>query len=392
MTAIGIGLENFIASPPSSIRAKRLGLLCNPASVDSRLRHARDLLAQRLPGQLKALFSPQHGFYAEKQDNMVESGHLSDEHLGIPVFSLYGRVRRPTEAMFDLIDTLIVDLQDVGTRVYTFIYTMAYCMQAAKRFGKSVLVLDRPNPIGGHRVEGNLLHDDLTSFVGLYPIPMRHGLTIGELAGLFNAHYGINCRLEVIPMKGWRRRMFFQDTGRIWVAPSPNLPTPASAMVYPGQVLWEGTNVSEGRGTCQPFELFGAPFIDPRRLRSSLAGASSDGFRLREHVFEPTFNKWRGRRCNGFQLHVTDPGRYNPYFSTLEILKAVYACWPEQFRWKPPPYEYEHVKAPFDLISGDRQIRRCIEENASLDDLRTAWQPELKKFLDLGRRFYLYER
>lgn len=391
MPTIKIGLERFITRPPSSIGAKRLGLLCNPASVDSRLQHARDLVAQRFPGRLKALFSPQHGFYAEKQDNMVESGDLSDERLGIPVFSLYGRVRQPTEVMFDLIDTLIVDLQDVGTRVYTFVYTMAYCMQSAARLGKSIIVLDRPNPIGGHRVEGNCLRDDLTSFVGLYPIPMRHGLTIGELAGLFNVHYGINCDLAVIPMQGWQRRMQFKDTGRIWVPPSPNLPTPASAAVYPGQVLWEGTNVSEGRGTCQPFELFGAPYIDHRRLRLSLAAATLDGLTLREHTFEPTFNKWQGRRCNGFQLHVTAPQRYCPYFSSLEILKTVYNCWPDRFQWKPPPYEYETVKLPFDLIAGDREVRRCIEENADLSDLKAAWQPELKAFLDLSRRFYLYQ-
>ncbi len=263
MPVVKTGLEVFLDTPPPSVKGQRLGLLCNPASVDRRLVHARQRIDRTFPGQLKALYAPQHGFYAEKQDNMIESADRLDPATGLPVFSLYGDTRVPTRSMMDPIDVMLVDLQDVGTRVYTFIYTLSYCMEAARQYGKKIIVLDRPNPVGGLRVEGNLLDPDCSSFVGRYPIPMRHGLTIGELALLFNTHFGIGCDLEVVSMQGWKREMIFSQTGLPWVAPSPNLPTPASAMVYPGQVIWEGTNISEGRGTTQPFELFGAPFIAP---------------------------------------------------------------------------------------------------------------------------------
>ena len=261
MAKVLSGLERLIADPPAWLEGRRLGLLCNPASVDSGLRHARHLLRDRFPGALRALFSPQHGFFAEKQDNMIESDDMVDPVLGIPVFSLYGSTRIPSAGMLADIDVLVVDLQDAGTRVYTFATTLSYCMETAAACGKTVLVLDRPNPTGGAAVEGNLLRAEWASFVGRYPIPMRHGLTLAELARLFNAAFGIGCDLQVMPMSGWKREMTFADTGLPWVAPSPNLPTPAAALVYPGQVLWEGTNVSEGRGTTQPFELFGAPYL-----------------------------------------------------------------------------------------------------------------------------------
>ena len=266
MTKVQTGLESFLDSPPKRVANARLGLLCNPASVDRNLNHARFLIDRRFPGKLTALYSPQHGFFAEKQDNMIESTDIMDPVLKIPVFSLYGNTRIPSEETLDSIDVLLVDLQDVGTRVYTFIYTLSYCLEAAKAFDKKIVVLDRPNPINGLTVEGNCLNPAWRSFVGRYPLPMRHGLTIGELAQLFNDHFEIGCDLTVIPMKGWKRSMFFQQTGLPWVAPSPNLPSPVSAMVYPGQVIWEGTNVSEGRGTTLPFELFGAPYINPEKI------------------------------------------------------------------------------------------------------------------------------
>ncbi len=275
MTTVKTGLENLIESPPAYLSGCRLGLLCNPASVDRKLRHAVTCINNRFPGQLTALFAPQHGFFSEKQDNMVESDDTQDPVLDIPVFSLYGKTRKPTADMFDQLDVLIIDLQDVGTRVYTFIYSISYCLEAAKQYGKKVLILDRPNPVNGRSVEGNLLKPEWASFVGRYEIPMRHGLTVAEFAQFINYHFKINCNLAVIPMTGWQRHMFYQDTGLPWVPPSPNLPTPMSAMVYPGQVLWEGTNVSEGRGTCLPFELFGAPYIDPDKLLAAIGGRPS---------------------------------------------------------------------------------------------------------------------
>ncbi len=390
MTTVFSGLEHFINSPPSFVQGKRLGLLCNPASVDSNFNHARQLIHEKFPGKLTALYSPQHGFFSEKQDNMIESENMVDHVLGIQVFSLYGETRIPTKEMFELIDVLLIDLQDVGTRVYTFIYTMSYCLEAAKRFGKKVVILDRPNPIGGIAVEGNLLSSEYLSFVGRYPIPMRHGLTIGELAKLFNMHFEIDCDLEVILMKGWRRDMLFQDTSLLWIPPSPNLPNPVSAIVYPGQVIWEGTNVSEGRGTTQPFEIFGAPFIECDRIISLLGGNRLPGAILRPVAFEPTSNKWQGELCRGFQIHVTDPIKYKPYYSTLKLLQAVFQSCKNHFKWKLPPYEYEFEKYPVDLITGYSAIRSAVENNDNIEDIEESWRAEIEEYLNISSKYHLY--
>jgi len=307
------------------------------------------------------------------------------------VFSLYGKSRIPSARMLAPIDVLIVDLQDVGTRVYTFIYTLSYCLEAAAKYDVRVLVLDRPNPINGIDIEGNQLSSDCKSFVGRFPIPMRHGLTIGELAVLFNDHFEIGCDLEVIPMNGWKRRMLFADTGLPWVAPSPNLPTPVSAMVYPGQVIWEGTNVSEGRGTTQPFELFGAPYIDVAKITAALGATEIPGVLFRPVVFEPASNKWRETPCNGFQIHVTDPLRYRPYKTTLLLLRAIMAQHRGQFEWKPPPYEYEFERLPIDLIIGDRGIRERLENLEPIDDIEADWQADLNHFKTISREFKLYD-
>ena len=390
MGCVQTGLENLLADPPPWIRGRRLGLLCNPASVDRRFHHARDRLTHRFPGALRALFSPQHGFFAEKQDNMIESADLTDPVLGIPVFSLYGATRIPQPEMFDDIDCLLVDLQDAGTRVYTFIYTLSYCMETARDCGKQVVVLDRPNPVGGAAVEGNLLNPYYSSFVGRFPIPMRHGLTIAELARLFNTRFGIGCDLDVVPMAGWGRTMMFVDTGLPWVAPSPNLPTPAAAMVYPGQVLWEGTNVSEGRGTTQPFELFGAPFFDGSRLTAEFRQVPLDGAVLRPVAFEPTSNKWQGRCCHGFQIHVTDPARYAPYAATLRLLQAAIRHYPQEFAWRPPPYEYEYEKWPIDLLVGDSSIRQRVENLEPIEHIAASWHAQLEDFEAMTRDVRLY--
>jgi len=384
------GLNQWLMSPPEAIAGRRLGLLCNPASVDPAFRHARDLISQRFPGKLAALFSPQHGFLSDKQDNMIESTHGVDEHLGIPIFSLYGEVRKPSAEMLDTIDTLVVDLQDAGTRVYTFIYTLAHCMEAAREQGKRVIVLDRPNPIGGRQVEGNCLCPEYASFVGRYPIPMRHGMTIGELARLFNEAYGIACNLTVVPMTGWQRWMYFEDTGLPWIAPSPNLPTPTSAVVYPGQVIWEGTCLSEGRGTTQPFELFGAPFLNPERVLGLLKASDMPGAHLRPVGFEPTSNKWQGALCRGFQIHVTDRGRFRPYRLSLALLRAVIGLNPSDFKWKSPPYEYEYERLPIDLILGSREVRERIETLEPIERIEVSWRPEIARFERLREQFLLY--
>ena len=396
MKQIQTGIERLLADPPSMLRGKRFGLLANPASVGYRpdgqvFRATRLLIADHYPGQLKVLFSPQHGFFAEKQANMITSEGLMDPVLEIPVYSLYGETRMPTETMLEPIDLLIIDLQDVGTRVYTFIYTMALCLQAARACKKEVLVLDRPNPVGGNLIEGNCLRPAYTSFVGMYPIPMRHGLTIGELARLFNDHFGIGCQLSVTPMAGWHRRMLFEDTGLPWIPPSPNLPTPMSALVYPGQVLWEGTNLSEGRGTTQPFEIFGAPFLDTARLEARFSKQLPEGVHLRPLAFEPTSDKWAGQLCHGFQVHVINAEAFRPYRTTLTLLQAVVSIHPESFQWKPPPYEYELEKLPFDVITGDPLVRKAIEGQDPLENLEQSWAEELREFEEIRRPFLLYD-
>ncbi len=387
---VKLGIESLLDSPPDWLKEKRTGLLVNQASVDSGLRYTSHLISLISHQNLKALFSPQHGMYGEKQDNMKESSHFIHPHLRIPVFSLYGEARVLTREMLDEIDVLVVDLQDIGTRVYTFISTMAFCLQSASKYQKKVVVLDRPNPIGGDILEGNLLKDGLRSFVGVYPLPMRHGLTIGELASFFNCYYKIGCDLEVIPMEGWSRKMFFTDTGLIWVSPSPNMPVPDTAIVYPGQVILEGTNISEGRGTTRPFESFGAPFIDPLLLKKEIEMKKPKGVFFREIFFQPTFNKWQGEVCGGLQIHITDRRNYKPYFTTLAIVQSIISLYPEEFSWSDPPYEYEYERMPIDLILGDDDLRRDIKQLKDLYSIEESWQEELADFKERSKSFYLY--
>ena len=385
------GLEQLIAEPLPWLAGQRLGLLCNPASIDPFKRHTKDLIQNRFPGQLTALFSPQHGFYSEKQDNMIESDDRSDPETGLPVYSLYGTTRVPTAAMFERIDTLLIDLQDVGTRVYTFATTLSYCMEVAKELNKRVVVLDRPNPVNGRQLEGNCLSETFISFVGRYPIPMRHGLTLGEYARYINDRYDIGCRLEVIPMKGWHRDMYFSDTGLPWVPPSPNLPTPQAAIVYPGQVILEGTNISEGRGTTTPFEVFGAPFIDPHKILSFMGGPHLAGAVLRPVAFEPMFHKWQNQTCYGFHIHITRPDAYNAYQTTLKLIQAIIYHYPGDFQWRQPPYEYEWERLPIDLIIGDDNIRQQIEQLKPVETIASGWLVDLKTFQDERKPYLLYE-
>ena len=386
------GLENLINTPPPYLKGKRVGLLSNPASVDRRFNHAVTLINRAFPGQLKALFSPQHGFFGEKQDNMIESDHGVHAGLGIPIFSLYSETRKPTRRMFDLIDTLVVDIQDVGTRVYTFIYTVSLCMERAAEMGKTVVILDRPNPVGGEVTEGNILEKAYASFVGRYPIPMRHGLTVGEAADFFNRQSGMGCDLHICPMKGWRRSMYFTDTGLPWVPPSPNLPTPSSALVYPGQVIFEGTNISEGRGTALPFEQFGAPFLEPGSVLTKISSTQKPtGVHLRPVAFEPTSNKWQNRVCLGFQIHVTDPEAFRPFILSMALLQTIAMAYPEEFRWKEPPYEYEYDRLPMDLILGSRDVRRALEKGTSLEILEKKWVEERSEFWEIARKYMIYD-
>ncbi len=390
MTKVLTGLDRLTEGEWKRFRGQRLGLLSNPASLNRRLETAQEVLIKRLPGHLKALFGPQHGYGAEDQDNMVETPHASDPVLRIPVFSLYAESRKPGAHMFKPIDTLIIDLQDVGTRVYTFSSTLLNCMKAAARFGKRIVVLDRPNPLGGEILEGNRLSPNLFSFVGSAELPMRHGLTMGEMAQLFNRVLKLKCDLQVVPMVGWKRHMTWRETGLRWLMPSPNMPFPDTAVVYPGQVLWEGTNVSEGRGTCRPFEIFGAPYFRPKAMERHLNPDDLTGCYLQDYVFRPTFHKWSGELCRGFMIHVLDLGLYRPYHVSLALLRAAILQHGEHFEWKQPPYEYEYKKKPIDLILGSVSLRQGLESGRSLSWLEKDWPRDLKTYGEWIKPILLY--
>ncbi len=385
------GLERVLSGDPVGLEGKRLALLSNQASTAADLVHGRFHLQQRFPDCLRCLFSPQHGFFADKQDNMIESAHQIDPETGLQVFSLYGESRRPDAAMYDHFDILLIDIVDVGTRVYTFMYTMGYCLEVAAKTGKKVVVLDRPNPIGGIHVEGNILQPEWRSFVGLYPLPMRHGMTFGELALFINEECGIHADLEVVRMSGWRREMLFRDTGLPWVFPSPNMPTPETALVYPGQVIWEGTTLSEGRGTTLPFELVGAPYLDVAKIFARLKQTALPGCLFRPVVFEPTSGKHCGEACAGFQIHVTNTLTFRPYRTSLALLQAVFLTHPDEFSYQTPPYEYEFERLPMDLILGDDTLRKSLEEGVSLEFLEATWQPELCAFMEKRKKYLLYK-
>lgn len=376
---VRLGCDGLFQDPPSWFRSSRLGLLVNQASVNHDFQNVSELV-RRAGGNLACIFSPQHGFFGEKQANMVESEDGWDDSFNIPVMSLYGKVRQPSRETLEKIDVLLIDLPDVGTRVYTYGTTMGLCMEAAAALGKKIVVLDRPNPINGRQIEGNLVLQDHRSFVGRYPLPMRHGLTMGEMARFISLRCGIDCDLEIVPMQGWNRGDFFPDTDLPWVYPSPNMPSWETALLYPGMVLLEGTNISEGRGTTLPFHLFGAPFIDHRKLGAYLDGCRLEGMVLRPVCFEPVFDKWAGKVCNGFQVHVTDREKIEPYRLGLSLLQGLLQVHGEQFQWLPPPYEYEWEKLPIDILIGNTGLRQKLENGVSFEELKAGWADEILEF------------
>jgi uncharacterized protein YbbC (DUF1343 family) len=387
---IQTGIEVLLNKRRDLISAARVGAVVHPASILPDLRHTADALAKCRDFTLISLFGPQHGARGEKQDNMIESEFYRDPDTGLPVHSLYGDTRRPTEEMLRDIDVLLFDLQDAGTRVYTFIYTMAYCMEACARYGKRMIVLDRPNPINGRAMEGNLLDPEFRSFVGLYPIPMRHGMTTGELALLFNSEFDIHCDLTVMEMDGWRRDYWFDQTGLPWVQPSPNLPTIDSAIVYPGAVLIEGTCLSEGRGTTRPFELVGAPFIESRKYAAYLNALELPGVWFRPAYFQPTFQKWAGEMCGGAQIHVRNRETFEPYLTGIAVISAARALYPESFKWRNPPYEYEYEKPPIEILCGGKTIPDQISRGAAPIEIRQSWQADVAAFLSRRAPYLLY--
>ena len=372
------------------LAGRRVGIVCNPASIDGEFRHVADRLASDDRVRLAAIFGPQHGFSSDVQENMIETGHGRDEIRRVPVYSLYSETREPPTEMLRDLDLLVVDLQDVGTRIYTYIYTMANCLRAARRHGVKVIVCDRPNPIGGVAVEGPMLEPGFESFVGLYPIPMRHGMTIGEVARLFNEHFDIGADLEVMTMEGWKRGMYADRTGLPWVLPSPNIPTIDSAVVYPGTVLFEGTNVSEGRGTTRPFELVGAPWVIAEPFAEAMNRLDLPGVHFRPALFEPTFHKHAKTSCGGCQIHVLDRETFRAVETGVALLGAFRGADTSRFQWRDPPYEYEHDKLPIDILAGSSKLREQIVAGTPARDIARSWDKGVAEFEKIRRRFLLY--
>ncbi len=365
------GLERLLNEPRRFLGSARVGLVANPTTVDRGLRHGADLLHVHGDVDLRILFGPEHGIRSSAQDMIgVDAGR--DPVTGLPEVSLYGATfasLSPTAQQLSGIDVLVFDVQDVGARYYTYAATMALCMRAAAKAGVKVVVLDRPNPIGGVQVEGGGLEPGLENFCALYPVPQRHAMTVGELARLYNTTFAIGCELEVVACEGWRRDLYFDQTGLPWVMPSPNMPTLDTALVYPGMCLLEATNLSEGRGTTRPFELFGAPFVDGRALAAQLERERLPGLLLRACTIEPTFHKYAHEPCGAVQLHVTERGVFDSYRTGLAVLVAVKSLWPEQFAWRTETYEFRDDVPAIDLLTGKPAVREAIDAGRGLDEV-----------------------
>ena len=386
------GLEALLEDP-TPIAGRRIGLVTNHAAVTSDFRHIASLLDDDSRWTLAALFGPEHGIWGEAQD-MAHVGHSADPLTGLDVRSLYGKTFEelsPRDGDLEGLDALVIDLQDVGSRYYTFVYTMALCMRAAARRGIRVVVLDRPNPLGGLAVEGNILALEYASFVGMYPLPVRHGMTAGELALWFAAHDRLDLDLQVVPMRGWTRSMWWNDTGLPWVLPSPNMPTPETATVYPGMCLVEGTNLSEGRGTTRPFEVWGAPWLDPFELAVDLNSLELPGVAFRPHFFKPAFQKHAGSLCGGVQLHVTDRNTFEPYRTGLWCIKVARDHDPDQFAWRREVYEYVSVHPAIDLLTGDPAYRVIVDEEGDLEAWIREGRADARAFVVKRRESLLYE-
>lgn len=387
---INVGIENLLAEQLDLLEGARIGLVCNQASVDHDLQHAADLFNGNPGINLTALFGPQHGIRGDLQDNMIETDHALDRQTQKPIYSLYSETREPTEEMLKDVDVIVFDMQDVGCRIYTFNYTMANCLRAAKKFGKKVIVCDRPNPIGGVAVAGNVLEPEYASFVGQFPMPTRYGMTVAELALMFNDHFNIDCDLEVIPLSGWDRELWLDRTDAPWVMPSPNIPTIDTTAVFPGTVHFEGTQISEGRGTTRPFELVGAPYIVPEDYAERLNAIGFPGVYFRGCVFQPTFQKHGKVSCGGVQLHVTNRAQFEPVIAGVAMVKTAFDMYPNEFLWKEPPYEYVFDRNPFDVIAGTNKLREAFERGDSLEEIELGWQPEIEEFKKIRAQFLLY--
>ena len=387
------GLEVLIHDEPFRIQGKKIGLVTHHSAVTSTLQHAVSLLKAGRGWKLTTLFGPEHGIWGEAQD-MAHVDHSTDPSSGLPVYSLYGKSEedlKPRREVLKGLDALVIDLQDIGSRYYTFVYTMAICMREAAPLGLPVIVLDRPNPIDGVHLEGNIREEKYSSFVGMFPLPTRHGMTAGELARYFNKVFNLNCDLTVVPMAGWRRSMWWGDTGLPWVLPSPNMPTVFTAAVYPGMCLVEGTNLSEGRGTTHPFEFFGAPWLDSFKLAERLNRIDLPGVRFRPHYFIPSFQKHQGKVCGGVEMHVTNRAIFEPYRTGLWCVKVARDMNPEKFDWRRETYEFVSDRLAIDLLAGSSRYREIVEGGGDIDEWVREWEEPLHDFAKARQEFLLYK-
>ena len=385
------GLEILLEKLPPDLKGKRAGVLCHASSISRDFTHITELLFLREEFRLTAIFGPQHGLFGQTQDNMIEwSGYLHPKYK-IPVYSLYGEHRKPTAEMLSDIDFLLVDLQDIGARLYTYVWTVKLCMEACGEAGIPVWLLDRPNPVAAMECDGPVLKEEFFTFVGGASIPMCHRMTIGEIALWLKDKYFKTCNLNVIKMRNWHRSMMFNETGLPWIIPSPNMPTLQTAIVYPGSVLIEALNMSEGRGTTIPFELFGAPYIDPFLLKKELDSRQLPGCTFRIHNFIPAFNKYRDQICYGLQIHVTDIKSFPPVGTAIEIIEAIIrTSSPGSLIFNEPPYEYEYNLMPFDILSGDAGIRTALQRGDPLEIEKERWADEIEMFRKEFRHLSLY--
>lgn len=372
-----------------------VALLAHSASFNSKLVHSAEVLQQLLGKRLIKLFGPQHGFVTDVQDNMVETKDFIHPYFKIPVFSLYGELRSPSDEMLEDVDTFVIDLQDVGTRVYTYIHTMSYVLKACAKKKIKVVVLDRPNPIGGEIIEGNILNPTFKSFVGLHPIPMRHGLTMAEMALLINQQFLHEpCELDVIKMQNWERSYFWDETNRSWILPSPNLPTWEGSISFVGSVLFEGTNISEGRGTTRSLELIGHPQLEAfqfaKNFNLALKKHKLDAIYARPQVFLPTFQKWKGEVCQGIQLHTIDKRNARPWAVGQILCRELYHQLGEDFQWNTSPYEYQFNGYAIDYINGSDQIRKWVESNGDMSELKEIEIRGLDTYKESIRSIQLY--
>ena len=385
------GLDIVSRQMPKELSGSKVGILCHAPSINRQFMYITEVFNQGSGCTIGALFGPQHGIFGQTQDNMIEWEGSLHPLLGVPVYSLYGEHRKPAQKMLEGLDAFIADLQDVGARLYTYIWTVKLCMEACAEAGIPVYILDRPNPIGRVQADGPVLKKEYYTFVGGASIPMCHRMTIGEMALWIKEKHIQGCDLKVIPMEGWRRNSLFRETGLPWVIPSPNIPTPETAIVYPGTVLAEALNLSEGRGTVIPFELTGAPFINSDKLLKELTGRNLPGCKFRIHDFIPTFNKFSGEYCQGIQIHVTDETAYRPVVTALHLFEAIIKTSPEgSLRFADPPYEYEYELMPFDILSGDSRMRDVLLSGTSIKEEISRWNDEISTFLSEFREIAIY--